>query len=60
MAALTHFLHMGGYAAYVWSAYAITIVVLAFNALRARLTEHHELAQLCRQHRRSDQHDATT
>ena len=37
MSALTQFLHMGGYAAYVWSAYAITVIVLALNATRARL-----------------------
>ena len=31
MDALTEFLHMGGYAFYVWSAYAITTVVLVLN-----------------------------
>ncbi len=28
------FLAMGGYGPYVWSAYAITLVVLAYNVLR--------------------------
>jgi heme exporter protein D len=31
MDALTEFLHMGGYAFYVWTAYAITTVVLVLN-----------------------------
>jgi heme exporter protein D len=30
------FLHMGGYAAYVWSAYGITLAVLLFNIWSAR------------------------
>ena len=33
MDALTEFLHMGGYAFYVWTAYAITAVVLVLNVL---------------------------
>jgi len=33
MDALTEFLHMGGYAFYVWTAYAITCVVLVLNVL---------------------------
>ena len=53
MDALTEFLHMGGYAFYVWTAYAITTVVLVLNVvvpirhadavkrrLRRALTEH--------------------
>lgn len=30
---MQEFLHMGGYATYVWSAYGITAVVLAATAL---------------------------
>ena len=30
---LQEFLHMGGYASYVWSAYGIALVVLVFNVL---------------------------
>lgn len=33
MSALREFLHMGGYAFYVWSAYAVTFVVLGANVL---------------------------
>jgi len=33
MSALREFLHMGGYAFYVWSAYAVTLVVLGANVL---------------------------
>jgi heme exporter protein D len=28
-----NFLHMGGYALYVWGAYGLTAVVLVFNAV---------------------------
>ena len=30
---LSEFLHMGGYAAYVWTSYAIALVVLVINVL---------------------------
>lgn len=30
---LDEFFHMGGYAAYVWSSYAITLLVLVFNVV---------------------------
>lgn len=30
---MTEFLHMGGYAVYVWSAYAISLVVLVLSVL---------------------------
>ena len=33
---LQEFLHMGGYAGYVWSSYALTVVVLAANVYFAR------------------------
>jgi heme exporter protein D len=32
MNALREFLHMGGYGLYVWSAYGLAAVVLAWNA----------------------------
>lgn len=32
---MTEFLHMGGYAAYVWSAYGITLGVVLLNAWSA-------------------------
>jgi heme exporter protein D len=33
---MSEFLDMGGYAAYVWSCFALTAVVLAWNVLAAR------------------------
>jgi len=30
---MIEFLHMGGYAAYVWSAYGISLVVLVLNII---------------------------
>lgn len=30
------FLDMGGYAAYVWPAYAVTLAIIALNVLAAR------------------------
>lgn len=33
---MSEFLAMGGYAAYVWSAYGITLLVLAINVWSAR------------------------
>jgi len=32
---MTEFLHMGGYATYVWSAYGVTFVVLVYNVVAA-------------------------
>lgn len=39
MKALAEFLHMGGYALYVWSAWGLTAVVLAWNAVAPRRRE---------------------
>jgi heme exporter protein D len=33
---MTHFLHMGGYAAYVWPSYGVTLVVVVLNIFWAR------------------------
>ncbi len=33
---MTEWLHMGGYAVYVWSSYGIFLAVLAVNVLGAR------------------------
>lgn len=43
---MNEFLHMGGYGAYVWSAYALAAVVLGWNAVAARRTERERLARL--------------
>jgi heme exporter protein D len=36
---LRDFLHMGGYAGYVWTAYGLTTVVLVLNWTSARRSE---------------------
>ena len=33
---MQEFLNMGGYGAYVWSAFGLTLAVLGFNVLAAR------------------------
>ncbi|MBT8420710.1 MAG: heme exporter protein CcmD [Gammaproteobacteria bacterium] len=33
---MTEFFHMGGYGAYVWSAYGIALVILLINLIQAR------------------------
>lgn len=33
---MSEFLHMGGYAAYLWPAYAVTFVAVALNVVGAR------------------------
>ncbi|MBS0366988.1 MAG: heme exporter protein CcmD [Proteobacteria bacterium] len=33
---MSAFIHMGGYAAYVWPAYAVTLAVIALNIIGAR------------------------
>jgi len=33
MSTLTEFLHMGGYAGYVWSSYGITAVILVWQVV---------------------------
>jgi heme exporter protein CcmD len=33
---MRHFLDMGGYAAFVWPAYAVTLVVIVLNIVWAR------------------------
>ena len=42
---MSEFLHMGGYAPYVWSAYGITLVVLAFNVWWIRRLHRRALEQ---------------
>ena len=46
MEAFAQFLHMGGYGAYVWSAYAFAGVVLALNILLAQRAESDGLRHL--------------
>ena len=51
MTSIDEFLHMGGYASYVWSAYGITAVVLIANVLTPLQGRRATLRRLARQHR---------
>ncbi len=50
---LEEFFNMGGYAPYVWSSYAIALVVLLFNLLSPLLHHRKLLAQLARRAKRA-------
>ena len=39
MSSLTEFLHMGGYAFYVWSSYAVVTVTMVWIVLSSRNSE---------------------
>lgn len=41
----SHFLSMGGYAAFVWPAYAVTLVVLIANVFAARASHRHAVEE---------------
>jgi heme exporter protein D len=43
---LQHFLEMGGYAAYVWPAYAVFFIVLIADAIAPRLRRRRVLREL--------------
>ena len=51
MSSLQEFLSMGGYAAYVWPAYAFAAVVLIVNAVQPVRRLHAKLALLRRRNR---------
>ena len=48
---MAEFLHMGGYGAYVWSAYGIALVVLLVNLAAPVLSLKRLLSQLARRER---------
>jgi heme exporter protein D len=50
---MSEFLHMGGYAGYVWSAYGIALVVLAWNLI-VPLLKQRETEQLIRGQQSND------
>lgn len=52
---LEEFLHMGGYAGYVWSSYGITLVVLLANIISPIRERRRLLTQLARRMRRERQ-----
>jgi heme exporter protein CcmD len=45
---LRDFLHMGGYAGYVWTAYGLTTLVLVLNWVSARRSEAEQRLQAVR------------
>jgi len=42
---LSHFLAMGGYAAFVWPSYAVTLIVIVVNVLAARASHKRALEE---------------
>lgn len=52
---MSEFFHMGGYAPYVWSAYGVTLVVVAYNVWAAY---RHHTAALSRLQQRADEVEA--
>ncbi len=54
---MSEFLAMGGYAIYVWSSYAIAVVVLGLNAILPVRTERREIAELQRAINARTKHD---
>lgn len=55
MQGLNEFLHMGGYAAYVWSAFGLSFLVLLINFILPLNTEKKILRQLKKKLERSKQ-----
>jgi len=56
MDALAEFLHMGGYAFFVWTAYGIATVVLGVNFVKPLLCERQLRRRLARQARLARRH----
>ena len=50
---MSEFLHMGGYATYVWSSYGISLVVLLANLVAPVLARRKLLTQLARRDQRA-------
>lgn len=53
MSTVQEFFSMGGYGAYIWSAYLITFIVLALNVYIARKEYQTRLRNVLRQQNRS-------
>ena len=49
---LAEFFHMGGYAGYVWSSYAIALLVLVMNVMAPVLQRRRLISQLARRQKR--------
>lgn len=51
----SEFLHMGGYAYYVWPAWGLTLVVLIWQVMHPKLTNRRIRREIARQLRREQQ-----
>ena len=49
---MKEFFHMGGYAFYVWTSYALALVILIFNVLNPVRRERRLLREIARRVRR--------
>jgi heme exporter protein D len=52
---MQHFLHMGGYAIYVWPSYALGLLAVIFNVYSARRSLRQAQADVRRRHERARQ-----
>jgi len=50
---LTEFLHMGGYAFYVWTSYGLALVILVANVIGPMLQRRKLLSDFARRERRA-------
>lgn len=55
MAQLNEFLHMGGYAFYVWSSFGLSLVVMVWNIVLPRQREKQLIRDLKRRQIREEQ-----
>jgi heme exporter protein D len=60
MSGLEAFLHMGGYAPYVWCSYGLAAVVLILNIVLPRRAERAALRRLARREALGENHDTTS
>lgn len=56
---MAEFFAMGGYAAYIWSAYAVFFIVLAIDAIAPQLRRKRVLAELRGKLKRRQAREAT-
>lgn len=52
---LSEFLHMGGYAFYVWTSYSVAFLVLAANLIAPLIQRRKNLQRIARLQRRSQE-----
>jgi len=60
VSALQAFLHMGGYAPYVWTSYGLAAVLLIFNIVLPRRAEQAALRRLARREALGESHDTAS